>query len=94
VDRARWRQSTGRRITRGALLAAGATHVAGHAAASPRVRVSPVFAFELWFLLEKLKSKIPRSMFLQNPYMILSWILDMLWELACLGSVPKIAQGY
>jgi hypothetical protein len=24
--------------------------------------------------------------------MILSWILDMLWELACLGSVPKIAQ--
>jgi hypothetical protein len=37
---------------------------------------------------------MPRSMFLQNPYMILSWILDMLWELACLGSVPKIAQSY
>jgi hypothetical protein len=26
--------------------------------------------------------------------MILSWILDMLGKLACLGSVPKIAQSY
>jgi hypothetical protein len=45
-------------------------------------------------LLEKLKSKIPRSVILQNPHMILSWILDMLWELACLGSVLKVAQSY
>jgi hypothetical protein len=33
-------------------------------------------------------------MFLQNPYIILSWIWDMLWELACLGSVQKFAQSY
>jgi hypothetical protein len=33
-------------------------------------------------------------MFLQNLYKILRWILDMLWELACLGSVSKIAQRY
>jgi hypothetical protein len=33
-------------------------------------------------------------MFLQNPYKILSWILDMLWELACLDPVPKIEQSY
>jgi hypothetical protein len=37
-----------------------------------------VYTFELQFLLEKLKCKIPRSVILQNPYMILSWILDML----------------
>jgi hypothetical protein len=53
-----------------------------------------VYTFELWFLLEKLKCEIPRSVVLQNPYMILSWILDMLWELACAGSVPKFAQSY
>jgi hypothetical protein len=41
-----------------------------------------------------MKSKIPRFVFLQNPHKILSWILDMLWELACVGSVPKIAQSY
>jgi hypothetical protein len=29
-------------------------------------------------------------MFLQNPYKILSWILDMLWELACLGLCQKL----
>jgi hypothetical protein len=53
-----------------------------------------VYTFELQFLLEKLKSKIPRSVFPQNPHKILSWILDMLWELACLDPVPKIAQSY
>jgi hypothetical protein len=37
-----------------------------------------VYTFELLFLLEKLKCEISRSVFLQNPYMILSWILDML----------------
>jgi hypothetical protein len=31
---------------------------------------------------------------MQNPHKILSWILDMLWELACVGSVLKIAQSY
>jgi hypothetical protein len=45
-------------------------------------------------LLEKLKCEIPRSVFLQNPHMILSWILDMLWRLACVGLKPKIAQTY
>jgi hypothetical protein len=44
-------------------------------------------------LLEKLKSKIPRLVFLQNPHKILSWILDMLWELSCLDPVPKVAQS-
>jgi hypothetical protein len=29
-------------------------------------------------------------MFLQNPFLSLSWILDMWWELACLGSVQKL----
>jgi hypothetical protein len=53
-----------------------------------------VYTFELWFLLEKLKCDLPRSVILQNPYMILSWILDMLWALACVGPVPKIAQSY
>jgi hypothetical protein len=53
-----------------------------------------VYTFELQFFLEKLKCKITRSVILQNLYMILSWILDMLWELACLGSVPKFAQSY
>jgi hypothetical protein len=53
-----------------------------------------VYTFELQCLLEKLKSKIPRSVILQNPHMILSWILDMLWKIASLGSVPKIAQSY
>jgi hypothetical protein len=53
-----------------------------------------VYTFEQQFLLEKLKCKIPISVILQNPCMILSWILDMLWALACLGSVPKIAQSY
>jgi hypothetical protein len=38
-----------------------------------------VYTFEFCFLLEKLKCKIPRSVFLQNRHMILSWILDMLW---------------
>jgi hypothetical protein len=54
-----------------------------------RTTTSPkhVYTVELWVLLEKLKCEIPGSMFLQNPYMILSWILDMLWELARLGSV-------
>jgi hypothetical protein len=37
-----------------------------------------VYTFELQFLLEKLKYEIPRSVILQNPYLILSWILDML----------------
>jgi hypothetical protein len=37
-----------------------------------------VYTFELQFLLEKLKCEIPRSVILQNPYMLLSWILDML----------------
>jgi hypothetical protein len=37
-----------------------------------------VYTFELQFLLEKLKCEIPRSVFLQNPPMIFSWILDML----------------
>jgi hypothetical protein len=46
------------------------------------------------FGLKNLKSKIPRSVILQNPHMILSWTLDMLWELACLSSVPKFAQSY
>jgi hypothetical protein len=53
-----------------------------------------VYTFELWFLLEKVKSKITRFVFLQNPHKSLSWVLDMLWEIACLGSVPKIAQSY
>jgi hypothetical protein len=38
-----------------------------------------VYTFELQFFLEKKKCEIPRSVFLQIPYMILSWILDMLW---------------
>jgi hypothetical protein len=38
VGRARWLRSTGRRTARGAPLAAGAVHVAGHTATSPRVR--------------------------------------------------------
>jgi hypothetical protein len=37
-----------------------------------------VYTFELQFLLEKLKCKIPGYVILQNPYMILSWILDLL----------------
>jgi hypothetical protein len=53
-----------------------------------------VYTFELWFLLEKLESKILRFVFLQNPHKLLSWIFDMLWELVCLGSVPKYAQSY
>jgi hypothetical protein len=53
-----------------------------------------VYTFELQFLLEKYKCKIPRFVFLQNPHKLLSWILDMLWELACLGFVPKCAQSY
>jgi hypothetical protein len=53
-----------------------------------------VYTFEFQFLLEKLKCETPRSMFQQNPYMILNWVLDILWELACLGSVPKFAQSY
>jgi hypothetical protein len=53
-----------------------------------------VYAFELWFLLEKLEGKILRFVFLQNPHKLLSWILDMLWELVCLGFVPKFAQSY
>jgi hypothetical protein len=53
-----------------------------------------VYTFELWFFLEKLESKILRFVFLKNPHKLLSWIFDMLWELACLGSVPKIAQSY
>jgi hypothetical protein len=40
MGRARWRRSTGRRTARGAPLAAGAAHVAGHPATSPRVRES------------------------------------------------------
>jgi hypothetical protein len=51
-----------------------------------------VYTFELQFLLEK--CKIPRFVILQNPHNILSWILDMLWEQACLGSVTKIAQSF
>jgi hypothetical protein len=31
-----------------------------------------VYTFDLQFLLEKLKCEIPRFVFLQNPYMILS----------------------
>jgi hypothetical protein len=37
-----------------------------------------VYTFELQLLLEEWKCKIPRSVILQNLYMILSWILDML----------------
>jgi hypothetical protein len=46
----------------------------------PRATTFPkhVYTFELQFLLEKLKYKIPRSVILQNLYMILRWILDML----------------
>jgi hypothetical protein len=40
VDRARWRQSAGRCTARGAPLAAGAAHVAGHVVTPPRVHVS------------------------------------------------------
>jgi hypothetical protein len=36
----------------------------------------------------------PPRLVLQNPHKLLSWILDMLWELACLGSVSKNAQSY
>jgi hypothetical protein len=50
-----------------------------------------VYTFELYFLLEKLKCEIPRSVFLQNPSKILSWILDMMWGLACVVPVPKFA---
>jgi hypothetical protein len=49
-----------------------------------------VYTFELWFLLEKLESKILRFVFLQNPHKILRWILDILWELVCLGFFAKI----
>jgi hypothetical protein len=51
-----------------------------------------VYTFELQFLLKNLKYEIPRYVILQNPYLILSWILDMLWALACVGPVTKIAQ--
>jgi hypothetical protein len=44
--------------------------------------------------LEKLKCEIPRSVFLQNPCMILSWISNMLWILARVDPVPKFAQSY
>jgi hypothetical protein len=37
-----------------------------------------VYTFELQFLLDKEKCKIPRYMFLQNIPKLLSWILDML----------------
>jgi hypothetical protein len=53
-----------------------------------------VYTFELQFLLEKLKYEIPRYVVLQNPYLNLSWILDMLWVPACAGPLPKIAQSY
>jgi hypothetical protein len=53
-----------------------------------------VYTFELQFLLEKLKCAIPRSVFLQNLYKILSWILDTLWVLVCEVPMPKIAQSY
>jgi hypothetical protein len=53
-----------------------------------------VYTYELQLLLEKLESEIPSSVIRQNPHMNLSWILDMLWEQACLGSVPKFAQNY
>jgi hypothetical protein len=53
-----------------------------------------VYTFELQFLLEKYKCKIPRSVILQNPHKILRWILDMLWALVCVGPVPKNAQSY
>jgi hypothetical protein len=53
-----------------------------------------VYTFELQFLLEKYKCKILRFVLLQNPHKILSWIFDMLWEQACLGSMPNIAQSY
>jgi hypothetical protein len=54
-----------------------------------------VYTFDLYILLEKLKCEIPRSVFLQNPDMILSWILDMLWRLACVGHVraPPLCLG-
>jgi hypothetical protein len=41
-----------------------------------------VYTFELKFLCEKLKCEIPRSVFVQHLYMILSWILDMWCRLA------------
>jgi hypothetical protein len=47
VGRARWRQSTGSAHHRGAPLAAGVTHVAGHAVTIPRVLVSPAWAHPL-----------------------------------------------
>jgi hypothetical protein len=60
----------------------------------PTTFTKPVYTFELQFLLEKLKCDLLISVILQNPYMILSWILDMLWILACVGPMPKIAQIY
>jgi hypothetical protein len=60
----------------------------------PTTFAKHVYTFELYFLLEKLKCDLSRSVILQNPYMIFSWILDILWILACVGPVPKIAQSY
>jgi hypothetical protein len=53
-----------------------------------------VYTFELQFLHEKLKSILPRSVVLPNPHTFMSWFLDMLWVLACVGSVQKLAQSY
>jgi hypothetical protein len=53
-----------------------------------------VYTFELQFLLEKLKCKIPRLMFLQNLDKFLSHILDMLYSMSWLVTTPNIAQSY
>jgi hypothetical protein len=47
-------------------------------------------------LHEKLKCVLPRSVVLPNPHMFMSWVLDMLWVLACVGPVQnlhKVTEG-
>jgi hypothetical protein len=41
-----------------------------------------VYTFELQFLLEKYKCKIPRSMFLQNLHKFFIYILDVLYYMS------------